>query len=1042
MMELESEFSFLLGCSMGYSNLLQLIFLTVFLFFVHWPDSAFSQDQTFLAFQDSIERGQRINISYNRKSASEFMEEFLQNTSNSFKDRKMAFRYWTELTHFGKRHEELLKKGPFYLILFQSDPDYDAMQAEMSYFSYYSEAYLKKIQDLEKLKKITNRLGNFSQSRRVYALALDRLGRTFFDFNFYDSGLEALQKSNSLFQEMGYKLVASSNLTVQGVLLDAKEDFVGSAKAYEASNLLLGELEQKPYGTISANAYNLGLLYLDRLGDPFKALPFFDIALENDLLDGGETNFYLGDDYKMLSLSALKMGDLSLAESYARRSVEHFKVINQTESSQMATAKLQLALVLHQRKKPELSVEIVNEALTIIDQVVANQRSDLRRAKAQSYNQLGFHLVEIGKLEEAETAYLMAIGIAEELGRDIFRIEALRGLIRLQLLNQKPEKALEYWRKNDQILFSKFREATTLLIEQRLNYLKISKANGSLEAKDLIYPLDLLIKELKQLKAGQELLIEALQFKTEALLDIGSDYSSAYSHLSSVLIQVHKIQQDKIGLINSIAVNTSIRPLIEKSLLLAWNTIQANQNSVAKLNLTELSFQLMEIQKRVIFELGKRLNDESDLENENPKSNPRLALSQVRIKISGIQLGMGDSKSTLHQLYAEEDSLEFLLRKSESGFPKNQVSKPNFISSARFRRPLSDQSLIASYFVGETNIFVWKGDQSNQSLTLLENSSEKIAQLYEWAHGIHDAKSWNKLPKLNLSQWLPDFPPQINSITVIPDGPMCQVPMEIFRVEGGNYLLDKTNVRYLPSLNSLIESKGKPKKNAEWKGFAPAYSVLELPGNQQEVNALKTMTGGLAFLDEEASKSNFLNQAPSADLIHLAVHGELDPVSPNFSRLWFGDDVSDALTAMEINELPLNAGMAVLSACNSGVGDAKFGNGLLSLAQAFRTAGTKSTLMSLWEVPDQETRQLMEAFYGYLQRGLEKDQALRMAKLDYLSSTQDPALRHPFFWAGFVLLGDTEPAYSNGLVWLWAGLLMLGLSLVFVLWRKFRPQSS
>ena len=69
--------------------------------------------------------------------------------------------------------------------------------------------------------------------------------------------------------------------------------------------------------------------------------------------------------------------------------------------------------------------------------------------------------------------------------------------------------------------------------------------------------------------------------------------------------------------------------------------------------------------------------------------------------------------------------------------------------------------------------------------------------------------------------------------------------------------------------------------------------------------------------------------------------------------------------------------------------------------------------MSLWKVPDKETSQIMVSFYKHLADGVEKDVALRSAKLDYLKTTTGPALRHPYYWAGFVISGDTSPMQAS-----------------------------
>ena len=111
----------------------------------------------------------------------------------------------------------------------------------------------------------------------------------------------------------------------------------------------------------------------------------------------------------------------------------------------------------------------------------------------------------------------------------------------------------------------------------------------------------------------------------------------------------------------------------------------------------------------------------------------------------------------------------------------------------------------------------------------------------------------------------------------------------------------------------------------------------------------------------------------------------------------------------ELYGLKLAAKMAVLSACNTGRGLMSKRRGYTSIHQAFTFAGVPTTLSSLWEVPDQATQQIMKSFYHHLRTGLPKALALQKAKQDYIKNCQDPNLSLPFFWAGFVLTGDTSP---------------------------------
>lgn len=111
----------------------------------------------------------------------------------------------------------------------------------------------------------------------------------------------------------------------------------------------------------------------------------------------------------------------------------------------------------------------------------------------------------------------------------------------------------------------------------------------------------------------------------------------------------------------------------------------------------------------------------------------------------------------------------------------------------------------------------------------------------------------------------------------------------------------------------------------------------------------------------------------------------------------------------ELYGLNFNAQLAVLSACNTGVGGFQDGGNLVSMHHAFTTAGIPATIASLWNAPDRSTKEIMIAFYKNLQQGHDKATALRQAKLSYLGNNKDENLQHPFYWAGFVLSGDQSP---------------------------------
>ena len=118
----------------------------------------------------------------------------------------------------------------------------------------------------------------------------------------------------------------------------------------------------------------------------------------------------------------------------------------------------------------------------------------------------------------------------------------------------------------------------------------------------------------------------------------------------------------------------------------------------------------------------------------------------------------------------------------------------------------------------------------------------------------------------------------------------------------------------------------------------------------------------------------------------------------------------------------LNADMAILSACQTGYGVINRGEGVMSLSRAFAYAGVPATVMSLWKVPDNTTKEIMVAFYQNLKAGQAKDEALRNAKREYLQNhAESDELQKPFYWAGFVAVGnmtpiDMTPPYQNFMI--------------------------
>jgi CHAT domain-containing protein len=164
------------------------------------------------------------------------------------------------------------------------------------------------------------------------------------------------------------------------------------------------------------------------------------------------------------------------------------------------------------------------------------------------------------------------------------------------------------------------------------------------------------------------------------------------------------------------------------------------------------------------------------------------------------------------------------------------------------------------------------------------------------------------------------------------------------------------------------------------------------------------------LVGREAEEKSFKALAPAYGTIHLATHGVLDNRDPLYSHLLLtktdGDVENDgSLEAREIMNIHLNADLVVLSACETGNGRISPGEGVIGMSWAFLVAGTRSMVVSQWRVNSTSTSQLMKNFYQELAgqpKAVNKSQALRQASLRLV---KDPRYRHPFYWAGFVLVG-------------------------------------
>ena len=245
------------------------------------------------------------------------------------------------------------------------------------------------------------------------------------------------------------------------------------------------------------------------------------------------------------------------------------------------------------------------------------------------------------------------------------------------------------------------------------------------------------------------------------------------------------------------------------------------------------------------------------------------------------------------------------------------------------------------------------------------------------------------------------------------------------------YLIRKNSINYSYSTN-LRYRFNNPERKTKNKvlAFAPQYKqdtfmfvdepmvLVPLTGIQREVDIISDELTTSVFRGNEALEIKFREESENYDILHLAMHAFIDDENPAFSRLAFYQNNSNDpknngwLNTADIYNLNLKAKLTVLSACNTGSGKLQRGEGVMSLARGFLYAGCPSIVMTLWEVEDKAGTQIMGAFYKNLKKGRTIDDALRLAKLEYLENA-NPRTAHPHYWLSYVSIGDNTPLFRS-----------------------------
>lgn len=382
------------------------------------------------------------------------------------------------------------------------------------------------------------------------------------------------------------------------------------------------------------------------------------------------------------------------------------------------------------------------------------------------------------------------------------------------------------------------------------------------------------------------------------------------------------------------------------------------------------------------------------------------------------------------------------------------ASPPLFSIPSLQRQLEARQQVLLSYFIDgnevnpQSHVFVASADSIHAVPLDIDSDrlSDLLAQVHVYVSEVDTSVAPSNqfdlgaLHQLYLALFRPLEPyleDQV-SLVIVPDEELFRVPFGAlirekwprFLYADAPYLIRKHPISIELSATSLLHPPPRYDSNrTEVVAFglsdfshlstnpdlsSSANSLRALPQVEHEFSVLeKRFSDVRLFKNEDATKASFLEHLTSAKVIHFASHSLLHPSSSFYHSLMFYPSVSDSrsdgrLYLHQLMRRTIEADLIVLNGCNTAVGDLSATEGMLGFHQAFRALGVHSSLASLWYAEDFSSSTLVQKVYSFLAEGYSKDAALQQATLEFWDE-QPSQYQNPFYWASFVLYGDTTP---------------------------------
>ena len=620
-----------------------------------------------------------------------------------------------------------------------------------------------------------------------------------------------------------------------------------------------------------------------------------------------------------------------------------------------------------------------------------------------------------------------------------------------------------------------FQEALILLVPGFNNSDIFSNPNNSGNI-DILYLYDLLY--------GKADILRKYYFKTDNI-----KFLVHALNIYQIIDEINdEARNSKMAESSLLAINEYFQREYEKGIDCAYELFDVTGESKYLSN----AFQLMEKSKYML--LFKSLVSVELFDDTNISAELKHIEDSLKSEYINCQLLIENENNK--EIPNENLLANLLERKSEVGIAldnfklKVQDQYPNYAeikydtllkSYDDFKRYCSENNLLGlEYYWGVDNIYlistvgeegrIYRIEKSEDFENSLSQFLYFLANQYSMSSSVEDFQRFTKSAYTVFSEILMQplkDASDYNRLLIIPDGKLSQIPFEALLTSEVQddyvdyrslpYLINKYPSGYAYSVNLLLTDR-RIEKESKNNLLAFSYSSIEsatqtygrsesedeLKHSAIELRAVRKEMGrrrSRYYYDQKATEHQFKTDASDYQLIHLAVHGETDTASAMNSKLVFRkelDEYEDGQLFMhELYGLDLsNTELAVLSACETGIGKTFSGEGVFSMARGFAYAGCPTIVMSLWNVNDRYTAELMTDFYKNLKKRKNIVESLTDSKRAFIINS-DEFKAHPFNWAAFVPVGK-NPVVGKRSYTVYYILALVLIAFIYLVYTRIR----